>query len=242
MNHRFSEMMNLSDDLVHRGADAPDIVAACVSAGSIANFQRKHHPVGNREFTGQGYHPTDPDCRQSAVAVMGVSADGGRRRRRAGRRHHRTSERGSQKSLTWRVTTNSRRFPTGSISATRSSFAGGSATMTSGCRHCCSSISINSSRSTTPWVTLAATSCYAPSPAGCAKCCARRISWRRFGGDEFVVFQQNIASNEDAAGLARRIVDRLSERYKIDNHLVEIGASVGIGNDVARAVSAPIRC
>src|SRR6266536_4525962 len=47
-------------------------------------------------------------------------------------------------------------------------------------------------------------------------------------GDEFVVFQQNIKSHEDAAGLARRIVDRLSERYKIDNHLVEIGASVGI--------------
>ena len=50
----------------------------------------------------------------------------------------------------------------------------------------------------------------------------------RFGGDEFVVFQQNIHSPDDAAGLARRIVDRLSERYKIDNHLVEIGASVGI--------------
>ena len=50
----------------------------------------------------------------------------------------------------------------------------------------------------------------------------------RFGGDEFVVFQQNIHSTDDAAGLARRIVDRLSERYKIDNHLVEIGASVGI--------------
>src|SRR6185312_8361737 len=29
----------------------------------------------------------------------------------------------------------------------------------------------------------------------------------RFGGDEFVVFQQNIASNEDAASLARRVVD-----------------------------------
>ena len=50
----------------------------------------------------------------------------------------------------------------------------------------------------------------------------------RFGGDEFVVFQQNIHSADDAAGLARRVVDRLSERYKIDNHLVEIGASVGI--------------
>ncbi|MGB9118763.1 putative bifunctional diguanylate cyclase/phosphodiesterase [Bradyrhizobium sp.] len=50
----------------------------------------------------------------------------------------------------------------------------------------------------------------------------------RFGGDEFVVFQQNMKSPEEAASLARRIVDHLSERYKIDNHLVEIGASVGI--------------
>ena len=50
----------------------------------------------------------------------------------------------------------------------------------------------------------------------------------RFGGDEFVVFQHNIRSNEDAAALARRIVDRLSERYDIDHHTVEIGASIGI--------------
>jgi diguanylate cyclase (GGDEF)-like protein len=50
----------------------------------------------------------------------------------------------------------------------------------------------------------------------------------RFGGDEFVVFQQHIKSDEDAAVLARRIVDRLSERYVIDHHVVEIGASIGI--------------
>ncbi|EGP10047.1 diguanylate cyclase/phosphodiesterase [Bradyrhizobiaceae bacterium SG-6C] len=50
----------------------------------------------------------------------------------------------------------------------------------------------------------------------------------RFGGDEFVVFQRGIHSADDAASLARRIVDRLSERYEIDHHLVEIGASIGI--------------
>ena len=32
MNHRFSEMMNLSDDLIQRGASAPDIIAACVTS------------------------------------------------------------------------------------------------------------------------------------------------------------------------------------------------------------------
>ncbi|MCK7474927.1 MAG: GGDEF domain-containing protein [Rhodopseudomonas palustris] len=56
----------------------------------------------------------------------------------------------------------------------------------------------------------------------------------RFGGDEFVVFQQHIDSHEDAAVLARRIVDRLSERYIIEQHVVEIGASVGIADDLAR--------
>ena len=50
----------------------------------------------------------------------------------------------------------------------------------------------------------------------------------RFGGDEFVVFQPEIKSPEDAAGLARRIVEGLTEQYEIDNHLIEIGASVGI--------------
>jgi diguanylate cyclase (GGDEF)-like protein len=50
----------------------------------------------------------------------------------------------------------------------------------------------------------------------------------RFGGDEFVVFLRDIDIDEQAAGLARRIVDHLSEPYQIDNHLVEIGASVGI--------------
>jgi diguanylate cyclase (GGDEF)-like protein len=60
----------------------------------------------------------------------------------------------------------------------------------------------------------------------------------RFGGDEFVVFQQNIDTPEDAASLARRIVERLSERYRIDNHLVEIGASVGIALTSPDGVSA----
>jgi diguanylate cyclase (GGDEF)-like protein len=60
----------------------------------------------------------------------------------------------------------------------------------------------------------------------------------RFGGDEFVVFQQNIKSADEAASLARRIVDHLSERYKIDNHLVEIGASVGIAITSPAGISA----
>src|SRR5260221_9270782 len=36
MNHRFSEMMNLSDDFVQRGAGVSDICSACVVAGTIS--------------------------------------------------------------------------------------------------------------------------------------------------------------------------------------------------------------
>ncbi|MDR3465733.1 MAG: EAL domain-containing protein [Xanthobacteraceae bacterium] len=50
----------------------------------------------------------------------------------------------------------------------------------------------------------------------------------RFGGDEFVIFLRGIKSVDDVAALARRVVNRLSERYEIDRHLVEIGASIGI--------------
>ncbi|MDQ8729000.1 EAL domain-containing protein [Bradyrhizobium sp. LHD-71] len=60
----------------------------------------------------------------------------------------------------------------------------------------------------------------------------------RFGGDEFVVFQREIQSHEDAASLARRIVNRLSERYEIEHHLVEIGASIGIALTPPHGISA----
>src|ERR1700694_2286937 len=41
MNHRFGEMMELSDDFMQRGARASEIVAACVSAGSISESSGK---------------------------------------------------------------------------------------------------------------------------------------------------------------------------------------------------------
>ncbi len=96
MNHRFSEMMNLSDDLVQRGASAPDIIAACVGAGSISAASGKMILVGNREFAGQGHHHHRSRRRTRPVAVMDLPADGRRRRRRAAGRHHRTAQRGSQ--------------------------------------------------------------------------------------------------------------------------------------------------
>jgi diguanylate cyclase (GGDEF)-like protein len=62
----------------------------------------------------------------------------------------------------------------------------------------------------------------------------------RFGGDEFVIFQQNVQSTEDLASLARRVVDRLSERYEIDHHLVEIGASIGIATTLTSGANVDV--
>src|SRR3984893_10326578 len=61
MNHRFSEMMNLSDDLVHRGANAPDIVAACVSAGSISTASGRMILSEIENSQARDIITTDPD-------------------------------------------------------------------------------------------------------------------------------------------------------------------------------------
>ena len=59
----------------------------------------------------------------------------------------------------------------------------------------------------------------------------------RFGGDEFVVLQYPVSSQDQVTALARRIVERLKGTYEIDGHEVAVSASVGIafadGNDVS---------
>jgi diguanylate cyclase (GGDEF)-like protein len=50
----------------------------------------------------------------------------------------------------------------------------------------------------------------------------------RFGGDEFVIVQSPLSNAEEAAALARRVVQSLSETYDVDGHQVVIGATVGI--------------
>jgi diguanylate cyclase (GGDEF)-like protein len=50
----------------------------------------------------------------------------------------------------------------------------------------------------------------------------------RFGGDEFIVLQSPIKRPEEAASLARRVVEVLGETFNIDRHQVVIGASIGI--------------
>ncbi len=50
----------------------------------------------------------------------------------------------------------------------------------------------------------------------------------RLGGDEFGIVQRNVASRDDAATLAGRIVDSLSQPFHLSGREVRIGASVGI--------------
>ena len=50
----------------------------------------------------------------------------------------------------------------------------------------------------------------------------------RFGGDEFVVLQAFAKTHGDAAALASRLIDAISEPYLIDGQEVVIGVSVGI--------------
>jgi diguanylate cyclase (GGDEF)-like protein/PAS domain S-box-containing protein len=59
--------------------------------------------------------------------------------------------------------------------------------------------------------------------------CVREVDTvARLGGDEFAIVQCGIGAPEDAALLARRIVETLSAPYEIDGHRVMVGASLGI--------------
>ncbi|HST76790.1 MAG TPA: EAL domain-containing protein [Acetobacteraceae bacterium] len=59
--------------------------------------------------------------------------------------------------------------------------------------------------------------------------CVREVDTvARLGGDEFAIVQSGVAKAEDAAVLARRIVEVVSQPYELDGHRIMIGTSVGI--------------
>ncbi|MEA2944619.1 MAG: hypothetical protein QOD09_5148 [Bradyrhizobium sp.] len=237
MNHRFSEMMRLSEDLVHRGAGAPDIVAACVDAGTVSVASGKLI-VSEVDSSQAGYITTaDPDSASGRALSWAFQpmAGGGTvvlveditERRNAEARISHLARYDELTALPNRVNFRDEmeRLLAISHSAARLSAL----------------LFIDLDQFKQVNDTLG-------HPCGDELLCAVADRLRemlrpedfvaRFGGDEFVVFQQNIKSEEDAAGLARRIVDRLSERYEIDNHLVEIGASVGIAMTAPPGISA----
>jgi len=236
MNHRFSKMMNLSDDFAQRGADVSAICAACVEAGTMSAMsatlilQEVEHSRASEIIT------TDPDFskNRSLSWTFQPMADGGTvmlveditERKDAEARISHLARYDELTELPNRVNF---RDEIGRLLAVQQ-----------GAEQLSSLLFVDLDQFKQVNDTLG-------HPCGDQLLCAVSKRLRemlrpedfvaRFGGDEFVVFQQNIHSADDAAGLARRIVDRLSERYKIDNHLVEIGASVGIAM-TSRGVSA----
>ena len=50
----------------------------------------------------------------------------------------------------------------------------------------------------------------------------------RLGGDEFVVLLERLAHRDDALRVARRIVQRVCEPFKLGDRLVTVGTSVGV--------------
>jgi diguanylate cyclase (GGDEF)-like protein len=227
MNHRFSEMMYLSDDLVQRGASAPDIISACVSAGSISAASGKMILSEIEDLQARDIVTADPDVARgrSLSWTFQPMAGGGAvvlleditERRNAEARITHLARYDELTALPNRLNF---RDEIERLLAVRRDTEQLSALLF---------VDLDQFKQVND--TLG-------HPCGDQLLCAVAGRLRdmlrpedfvaRFGGDEFVVFQQNLESAEDAAALARRIVDHLSERYKVDNHLVEIGASVGI--------------
>jgi diguanylate cyclase (GGDEF)-like protein len=237
MNHRFSDMMRLGDDLIQRGASAPDIVAAGVSAGTISAASGKLI-VSEIDNSQVGYITTaDPNSASGRALswTFQPMAGGGTvvlleditERRNAEARISHLARYDELTALPNRVNFRDEMERLLGISHDEARLS--------------ALLFVDLDQFKQVNDTLG-------HPCGDELLCAVADRLRemlrpedfvaRFGGDEFVVFQQNIKSEEDAAGLARRIVDRLSERYEIDNHLVEIGASVGIAMTSPPGISA----
>jgi diguanylate cyclase (GGDEF)-like protein len=227
MNHCFGEMMNLPPDLAHLRPSASGILSACVDAGSISEASGKMILAEIENPQAKGIITTDPDVARgrSLSWAFQPMADGGAvvlledvtERRNAEARITHLARYDELTGLPNRVNFRDEiehllaaPHGTGQMSAL---------------------LFIDLDQFKQVNDTLG-------HPCGDQLLCAVADRLRamlrpedfvaRFGGDEFVVFQQNIRSPDEAAALARRIVDHLSERYKIDNHLVEIGASIGI--------------
>jgi diguanylate cyclase (GGDEF)-like protein len=59
-------------------------------------------------------------------------------------------------------------------------------------------------------------------------CVGEKDTIARLGGDEFAILQIDIASADQAAELARRMIEAVGAPYYIDEHQIGIGASIGI--------------
>jgi diguanylate cyclase (GGDEF)-like protein len=227
MNHRFSEMMNLPDSLVESGPNASEIIAACVESASISTESGILILKEIEEGRARELLTTDPDrSRGRTLSWTFQPMVGGGTVVLLEDITERTNAEAKISHLA--------RYDELTALPNRVSFRDEIERLLAQSHH-------SERLSALLFVDLdqfKQVNDTLGHPCGDQLLCAVANRLRemlrpedfvaRFGGDEFVVFQQNIGSPEDAASLARRIVERLSERYRIDNHLVEIGASVGI--------------
>ncbi|MDO8980948.1 MAG: EAL domain-containing protein [Afipia sp.] len=224
MNYRFNDMMGLKVDLIRSGASAADVVAACLKAGTITaasadtiisqTGKRQKAEVVTLYSTGSEEHALAWTFQPMADGGMVVLVEDITARRNAEARIGHMARFDELTGLPNRVHFRDE------IGQMLASGNGLSALLF---------IDLDQFKQVND--TLG-------HPSGDKLLCAVTARLRRllrpedfvarFGGDEFVVFQRGLQSTEDAASLARRIVERLSERYEIDHHLVEIGASIGI--------------
>jgi diguanylate cyclase (GGDEF)-like protein len=237
MNHRFSEMMELSDDLVQSGANAPDIIAACVSSGSISAASGEMILAEIQNSQAKDIVTADPDAVRSRSLSWTFQP-------MAGGGAVVLLEDITERKIAEARISHLARYDELTELPNRVNFRdeiGRLLTIQQGRNQLSALLFVDLDQFKQVNDTLG-------HPCGDQLLCAVAGRLRemlrpedfvaRFGGDEFLVFQQNIQSNEEAAQLARRIVDHLSERYKIDNHLVEIGASVGIAMTSPAGISA----
>ena len=227
MNHRFSEMMRLPDGMVERTVGAPNIIDACIESGTISAASGNIILAEIEDSQARDIVTTDPDIERgrSLSWTFQPMAGGGTvmlveditERRNAEARISHLARYDELTALPNRV--NFRDEIERLLDAPRES------------DQLSALLFVDLDQFKQVNDTLG-------HPCGDQLLCLVAARLRemlrpedfvaRFVGDEFVVFQQNIRSAEEAASLARRIVDNLTERYKIDNHLVEIGASIGI--------------
>ncbi|MCX4186224.1 diguanylate cyclase domain-containing protein [Methylophaga sp. OBS4] len=53
----------------------------------------------------------------------------------------------------------------------------------------------------------------------------------RIGGDEFVMLLKNVSEKADVTKIAERIIEKISEPIKVNNHTLQISASLGIASN-----------
>lgn len=237
MNHRFSEMLDLPNDLARNGVSARDILAACVSSGSISAASGETIVAEIENSHANAIVTVDPVAERNRSLSWTVQpmVDGGA----VLLLEDVTERRNAEAKITHLA-----RYDDLTALPNRVHFRNEIESLLAASRH-------SDRLSALLFVDLdqfKQVNDTLGHPCGDQLLCAVANRLRemlrpedfvaRFGGDEFVVFQQNISAAEDAASLARRIVERLSERYRIDNHLVEIGASVGIALTSPEGVSA----